>query len=89
MENKTKRGFASMDPERQRELARKGGKKAHAIGGAHEWTPETAALAGQRGGRTHSREHLAEIGRKGGLERARRAKLRAAGFEEVQKETRL
>ncbi|HPP75517.1 MAG TPA: KGG domain-containing protein, partial [Armatimonadota bacterium] len=31
------RGFASMDPEKQREIARKGGRAAHEKGTAHEW----------------------------------------------------
>jgi uncharacterized protein len=47
------RGFGSMDPEKQREIARKGGRAAHMKGTAHEWTkgPEgTAAKAGKRGG---------------------------------------
>lgn len=43
MENNTaKRGFASMDPERQKAIARKGGL-------------------------THSKEHMARIGKAGGL----------------------
>lgn len=44
------RGFASMTRERQREIASMGGKTAHAKGTAHEWTPETAAAAGRKGG---------------------------------------
>ena len=36
------RGFASMDPERQREIASEGGKAAHASGNAHEFTSEEA-----------------------------------------------
>jgi uncharacterized protein len=44
------RGFASMDPEKQREIARKGGKAAHEKGTAHEWTSEEARNAGRKGG---------------------------------------
>jgi general stress protein YciG len=44
------RGFASMDPEKQREIARKGGKAAHEKGTAHEWTSEEARTAGRKGG---------------------------------------
>lgn len=44
------RGFASMDPEVQREIASKGGKAAHQKGGAHEWTAEEAREAGRKGG---------------------------------------
>ena len=40
------RGFASMDPEKQREIASEGGKAAHASGNAHEFTSEEAARAG-------------------------------------------
>ena len=47
---KDRRGFASMDPAKQREIASKGGKAAHAKGTAHEFTPEEAREAGRRGG---------------------------------------
>lgn len=68
------RGFASMSPEKQREIASQGGKAAHAKGRAHEFTPEEAREAGRRGGTNLSvdRAHMAEIGRRGGLSRARR-----------------
>ena len=49
-ERKERRGFASMSPERQREIASKGGRAAHAKGTAHEWTPEEARSAGRKGG---------------------------------------
>lgn len=39
------RGFASMDPEKQREIARKGGRAAHQKGTAHEWTSDEARVA--------------------------------------------
>jgi len=45
-----KRGFASMDRNRQREIASKGGKLAHLRGMAHEWTAEEAREAGRKGG---------------------------------------
>lgn len=66
-------GFARMEPELRREIAREGGRAAHAKGGAHEFTPEEARRAGAKGGRTVSRdrEHMAEIGRKGGRARSR------------------
>lgn len=44
------RGFGSMEPEKQKEIARKGGYAAHAKGTAHEWTSEEARVAGRRGG---------------------------------------
>lgn len=40
------RGFASMDPKKQREIASEGGKAAHASGNAHEFTSEEARRAG-------------------------------------------
>lgn len=46
----SKRGFASMDPAKQREIASKGGKAAHEKGTAHEFTSEEAAAAGKKGG---------------------------------------
>ncbi len=44
------RGFASMDRNRQREIASKGGRAAHKKGAAHEWTREEAQAAGRKGG---------------------------------------
>ena len=45
------RGFASMNPNKQREIASKGGRAAHQKGTAHEWTREQAREAGRKGGR--------------------------------------
>jgi general stress protein YciG len=39
-----------MDRQKQREIASKGGKAAHAKGTAHEWTSEEAREAGRKGG---------------------------------------
>jgi uncharacterized protein len=47
---KEDRGFASMDRAKQKEIASKGGKAAHAKGTAHEWTSEEAREAGRKGG---------------------------------------
>ncbi len=47
---KSRRGFASMDPERQRAIAREGGRAAHEKGTAHEFTPDEAREAGRKGG---------------------------------------
>lgn len=47
---KERRGFASMSPEKQREIASKGGRAAHEKGTAHEWTAEEARNAGRKGG---------------------------------------
>lgn len=66
--NTSNRGFASMDEQKQREIASKGGQEAHKQGTAHEFTSEEAREAGRKGGEAVSkdREHMAEIGRKGG-----------------------
>jgi general stress protein YciG len=48
------RGFASMDPERQRQIASEGGKAAHEKGTAHEFTSEEAREAGRKGGQARS-----------------------------------
>lgn len=62
------RGFASMDPERQRQIASQGGRAAHQQGTAHEFDSEEARLAGRKGGEVVSRDrrHMSMIGRKGG-----------------------
>ena len=44
------RGFAAMDPAKQREIASKGGRAAHEQGTAHEFTSEEAREAGRKGG---------------------------------------
>jgi general stress protein YciG len=44
---KKSRGFAAMDPERQRAIASKGGRAAHESGKAHEWSSEEARAAGR------------------------------------------
>lgn len=45
---KQSRGFASMDPEKQREIARLGGKAGHRLGRAHTWSSEEASAAGKK-----------------------------------------
>lgn len=39
-----------MSPEKQREIASKGGRAAHEKGTAHEWSAEEARSAGRKGG---------------------------------------
>ena len=39
-----------MSPEKQREIASKGGRAAHERGTAHEWTADEARNAGRKGG---------------------------------------
>jgi general stress protein YciG len=43
-----------MDPQRQRQIASEGGRKAHEKGTAHEFSPEEARLAGRKGGEARS-----------------------------------
>lgn len=67
-DNKDQRGFASMDEDKQREIASKGGKAAHEKGNAHEFSSEEAKEAGKKGGEVtrQDKEHMSEIGRKCG-----------------------
>jgi general stress protein YciG len=64
------RGFASMDEDKQRAIAAKGG---HESGGNFRNDPQRAAAAGHKGGQVSggnfkfNRERAAEAGRKGGL----------------------
>ena len=80
MANTSKRGFASMDPAKQREIASKGGRAAHAKGTAHEFTSDEARVAGRKGGEAVSRDraHMSAIGREGGHSRGQRARAAAA-----------
>ena len=68
------RGFVSMDRDKQREIARKGGKAAHEKGTAHEFTADEARAAGRKGGESVSvdRAHMSKIGRLGGKSSAGR-----------------
>jgi len=80
--NTSNRGFASMNAERQREIARKGGRAAHEKGTAHEFTPDEARAAGRKGGERVSanRHHMSNIGRMGGKSSAgRRQAIRQSG----------
>ena len=56
----SKRGFASMDAEKQKEIASKGGKAAHQKGTAHEFTPEEAREAGRKGGEARGKSRASE-----------------------------
>ena len=68
-----------MNSEKQREIARKGGRAAHVKGTAHEFTADEARDAGRKGGEQVSsdRGRMAEIGRRGGLISAARRAARA------------
>jgi uncharacterized protein len=66
---RSNRGFAAMSPERQRQIASEGGRAAHKLGVAHEWNSDEARKAGKKGGQivSQNREHMSEIGRRGGM----------------------
>lgn len=72
--NRQNRGFASMNSERQKEIARKGGRAAHEKGTAHQFTSDEARAAGRKGGErvSQDRSHMANIGRMGGRRSAGR-----------------
>jgi uncharacterized protein len=79
------RGFASMDKEKQKEIASKGGRAAHEKGTAHEFSSNEASAAAKRGherGTAHefTPDEARVAGRKGGLARAmNRAKQNGNG----------
>ena len=79
----SKRGFASMDQTKQREIASKGGRAAHAKGTAHEFTSDEARVAGRKGGEAVSRDraHMAAIGREGGHSRGARARANSGSTQ--------
>jgi hypothetical protein len=68
------RGFASMDPERQRQIASEGGKAAHQKGTAHEFTSEEARRAGSM---SHGNRQSAESSSEGAARSATPAKSAA------------
>jgi len=81
MAGRAPRGFAAMNSDKQREIARQGGRAAHAKGTAHEFTPEEAAAAGRKGGKAaHAKgtahkwtsQEATEAGRKGGQAHGRK-----------------
>jgi general stress protein YciG len=82
----SKRGFASMDANKQREIASKGGRAAHAKGTAHEFTSDEARTAGRKGGEAVSqdRAHMSAIGREGGHSRGARARTPQAVRSDVE-----
>ena len=86
------RGFASMDKERQRMIASKGGRAAHEKGTAHEFSSNEASMAAKKGherGTAHefTAEEARVAGRKGGLARAvNRSKSSGGGGESRESE---
>jgi len=73
---KSKRGFASMTPDRVREIASQGGKSVPSSKRSFSYNRELAVAAGRKGGAavkpenrsfTQDRAFAAKCGRKGGL----------------------
>lgn len=86
----SKRGFASMDRSKQREIARKGGESVPAEKRSFSRDHELAAEAGRKGGLSvpaeersfsKNRELAAEAGREGGRHSQGGAKSRGGQFE--------
>lgn len=78
------RGFASMDKEKQRSIASKGGRAAHEKGTAHEFDSSEASMAAKKGherGTAHefTPEEARVAGRKGGLARAQNRVTQGTG----------
>ncbi len=73
-----------MDSQKQKEIARKGGRAAHMKGTAHEFTSEEARAAGKKGGErvSEDRNHMSRIGRIGGKSSAGRRPATAAQNDE-------
>ncbi len=86
----SKRGFASMSPEKRRELAIRGGKAVPAEKRTFSRDPEAARKAGRKGGlsvpmhkRNFFKDHdaAADFGRKGGLACAAKRRAKKATGE--------
>ena len=92
MADTSRRGFASMDPEKKRMIASKGGRAAHEKGTAHEFSPDEARAAGRKGGErvSQNRDHMASIGRRGGeavsRDREHMARIGRKGGETVSRD---
>ena len=93
MSEKEKRGFASMDAQKQRDIASKGGRAAHEKGTAHEFDSSEAKAAGRKGGRVaHERGTAHEFtsqeartaGRKGGQSRGKRTQMQQPSAEPLE-----
>lgn len=69
-----RRGFARMDPDKQRNIVVGGGQAAHRSGNAQEFDSREAGEAGRKGGESinQDRDHVSDIGRKGGEARGGR-----------------
>lgn len=82
-------GFARVPKETLRQWASLGGKVAQHNRSAHRFTSETARAAGKRGGEAiaKDREHMRELGRRGGAARANARKAAQATQTEMPADT--
>jgi hypothetical protein len=55
------RGFAAMDPDKQKALASAGGRAAHRHGRAHQFTEDEARLAGAKGRAARQAKRIAAM----------------------------
>jgi len=77
------RGFASMNKDKQRDIASKGGRAAHEKGTAHEFDSGEASMAAKKGherGTAHefTPDEARDAGRKGGLARAQNRQTKSS-----------
>src|SRR3954469_22764655 len=79
------RGFASMDPERQRQIASQGGKAAHEKGTAHEFTSEEARRAGSMSHGNRQSANASTGTKQGGNKQRGRGDSKSGGSEEGKK----
>ena len=80
------RGFAGMDPERQRQISSQGGKAAHQKGTAHEFDSNEAREAGRKGGMVSGGRRRAREQAQGGRP-AREAEQSGESAEEREQES--
>lgn len=71
----SKRGLAALSPERRREIAASGGRRAHELGHGRQWTREEAGAAARRGGLAVSSRpgHMAQLSRLAAESRRKKA----------------
>ena len=69
-------GFQRLTKFQRRQIASMGGRASQAQGVGHQYTQAEAAAAGRIGGKAHTKRHLREIGRRGGLQRAANVRAR-------------
>lgn len=61
-QQKSRRGFVAMSPERQRIIASQGGRAAHQQGVAHQWSRAEAQEAGRKGGKISGAKRRSDTG---------------------------